>query len=179
MRLKSINPREIIASLKPEFAQFQKRVTYKPLYPESFPKVSDSVESTSIDFMTKAFYARHSSVNEQIKLAQPAIEIYAKQKGVNIDMARKIDIIEGKHIDLTDKILIDVFNPKTKENVHGSVPVYRDGHIYQIAKSSSLMLHDPAEGTEVVRRVESQYEDTFVRHLYRTIENLVKRSNNK
>ena len=176
MLLKTINPREIISTLKPEFAQFQKRVTYKPLYPADFPKVSDAVESTSIDFMTKAFYARHSSVNEQIKLAQPAIENYAKQKGVNIDMARKIDIFEGKHIDLTDKILIDVYNPKTKSSVQGHVPVYKDGYIYQMAKSSNSMLHDPAEGTEIVRRVQSEYEDTFVRHLYRTIENLVKRS---
>ena len=178
MFLTKIKAHEIIGSVKPEFAQFAKpakRVTYKPLYVMDFPKVPDNRES-NFDFMMQRLKAEESSVNEHIMAVQDAIESYAKQKGVNINMARKVDIVGDKKVDLKDSIVIDVHNPKTNETEHGTIPVFENNQTINMVKTSKVMIENAADGTQVVRPVQSEYEDTFVRYLYRTIENLVKRS---
>lgn len=180
MFLTKIKANEIIGCVKPEFAQFAKpakRVTYKPLYVMDFPKFPENRES-NFHFMMQHLKAEESPVNEQIMAVQGAIESYAKQKGVNIDMARKIDIIDGKQIDLADKIAIDVYNPKTKSTVQGSIPVFEEDQTINMIKRSKVILDNVSDGTQVVRPVQSEYEGTFVRYLYCTIENLVKKSFN-
>ena len=167
MFLSKIKANEIIGCVKPEFAQFAKpakRVTYKPLYVPDFPVVPDHQES-NFPFMMKRLIAEESSVNEQIMAVQEAIESYAKQKGINIDMARKVNITGGKKADLSDVIDIDVYNPKTKANAHGSIPVFDKHQTVTTVKKSEVMLENVADGTQVIRPVQSEYEDTFVRYL--------------
>ena len=180
MFLKSINPREIIGAIKPEFAQFAKRVTYKPADITKAPSLPVGLDTVAKYELTEAYKAAlNGSVDAQMLAVQGAIESYAKHKNVFVDMSRKLDIVNPRNPELSDRISISVYNPRTKSNINTSVGVLPENHTVNMVKKSKVMLHNPADGTDVIRPVQSEYEDTFVRYLYRTIENLVKRSNHK
>lgn len=177
---KLINPREIISAVKPEFAQFQKRVKYVPVDATKIPFIPEKMEHMAKYELINAYKAAlNSDVDAQMLAVQGAIECYAKQKNVFIDLVRDVHIDGRENPKLMDKIAIDVYNPKTKEKVKSSISVFEPNSTVNMVKKSKVMLHNSAEGTEVVRLVRSESEDNFVRYLYRTIENLVKRSNIK
>ena len=116
-----------------------------------------------------------NGVDAQILAAQSAIESYAKQKNVTIEMARRMNITRGANPTLKDEIAISVYNPKTKAQAFEFVPVMGENETVTAVKRSSKVFTN-ADGVEVVEPIQSEYEDTFMRHLYRRIEQAVKNS---
>lgn len=181
--LRRINASEIISSLKPEFAQFQKRVKYKPLYEAEMPDLSKYSQpvrarlSNELEQLSKRNLDELTGINfdDEIMSAKGAIESYAKQKNVTIDMARRINVVEGKTPELKDQVVVSVYNPKTKAHEFAFVPVMDNTQTVNTVKESTKVFTN-TDGVQVIRPVKSEYEDNFIRNLYRNIEDAVKRS---
>lgn len=174
--LRKINASEIISCVKPEFAQFAKKVKYKPAEPLSsiyFPKNLREMDRYMLE--QQCIARINSGIDEQIFAAKEAIESYAKQKNVTVEMTRRMNIVGDVTPKLKDQIFVSVYNPKTKIHEFEFVPVFGENQSVNTVKKSSRVFTN-ADGVEVVRPVQSEYEDNFVRFLYRNIENAVKRS---
>lgn len=174
--LRRINASEIISSVKPEFAQYTKKVKYKPIDPMSSLYIPEKLSDVQKSLIEQQFISKiDSNTDAQIIAAKGAIESYAKQKNVTIDMARRMNVVEGNQPTLKDQIEVCVYNPKTKAHEFAFVPVFDQNQTANTVKKSNRVFTN-ADGIDVIKSVQSEYEDNFIRHLYRNIERAVEKS---
>ena len=177
MFLTRIDASEIISHVKPEFAKYAKKVKYKPVESVESIYIPERLSPRDRYLLKYQCVSRmNNGVDSQILAAQGAIESYAKHNNVTIDLDRRISVIDGKTPEIKDHIAVSVYNPKTKAHTFEFVPVFDENQTVKTVKASQRMIDIPSDGTQVVRPTVSEYEDNFIRHLYRKIESAVKAS---
>ena len=117
---------------------------------------------------------------EKMHTAREVIANYAKHKGVIVEVSDPRSglgefaspVLENY---LSDKMHILVRDKKNPANNIGRLIQVLDDSNPQKAvleKTQSIMVHDEADGIEKIYKVKSFFEETFLRNLYRNIEEL-------
>ncbi len=132
----------------------------------------------------KEFVSIHSETTygdsyKQLKAAHGVLENYAKSKNV------KIDIWDARHAldndefvspvienDFASKLEIIVTDLKTKKSDWGLASARTD-KTHNFKKDRYIMCEIPSDGLQYSRRAESSFEDSFLRQVFRRIDDIV------
>lgn len=116
---------------------------------------------------------------QQMCSSRKTIANYLRDKGVSIDIydARKMmgehdsPIVENR---LSEALYIEAKNLLSNKKASKFVSAKTDeSRIHKVP--DYIVIDYPAEGIQQTRLTSHEYEDNFVRHLYRSIEDLVKK----
>ena len=121
---------------------------------------------------------------KQMCTAKETIANYAKKHGVSVDIydARKVleddcDAPVCVQNNLSDKINVIVSNLLTGKSKSRFVSANTD-MVYDKVATSQILIPSKAEDIEIVRKTTKQVTDSFLRNLYRNIEDMTKQVTN-
>ena len=123
---------------------------------------------------------------KSLESARGMLENYAKHKKISIDVYGGQRLLENDFMETFPEVAsgfkkqlqIVVEDLKTKKYGFSLVPADTKSSTVN-SKSKPFVIEDVSEGTQYVRRVKQNYEDSFLRNVYRKIENLTQKVKNK
>lgn len=115
---------------------------------------------------------------QQMHQAREIIANYAQRNGVSVDISKASRLIEGDETApsyikeyAADKINVSVQNILTGESKNTFVSANTEKHSPKVA-IKPVVVDISGEDTQIVRKGILRTEDSFLRNLYRSIENL-------
>jgi hypothetical protein len=118
--------------------------------------------------------------NEEIYNARKVLANYAKDKGVSIDVyaagSQKTaeEIMQSKKQNQLDNYVSVIVKSLTTGKSTSRIIDVDANKIHDFKRNIGYSyIEDPADGIEQVRIFKGQYEDNFLRHLYREVSDMV------
>lgn len=123
---------------------------------------------------------------KSLESARGMLENYAKHKQISIDVYGGQRLLENDFMEtfpgvasgFKKQLQIVVEDLKTKNYGFSLVPADTKSSTVN-SKLKPFVIDDLSEGTQYVRNGKHSYEDSFLRNVYRNIENLTKKVKNK
>lgn len=123
----------------------------------------------------------HSNNNHdaftQIDEAAKTIANYASNKGVTIDIY-DVERVPELTNNTNRKLMLEVTNLSTGK-CKNKILEANTNKTYHHVEDDYFVVDDPYDGIQLVRLTKHDYEDNFLKYLYRNIENLTNKLNGK
>ena len=136
-------------------------------------------ENLQKKYLNISDYNMSDYIQEQLYLAKDGIINYAKHKNIKIGISDNTKMFSDytypskkKYYD--DRFILDVTDLKSRLSQRRLIPYINDESLLKPAhmKEKFIIINYPQDGLQRAAKVISSFEETFLRNLYRNIEEL-------